>query len=297
MDKKKTGRLIKEARARKDYTQSELGDLLGVTNKAVSRWENGESFPDIGILECLSEILEVKIQDIVIGEVQPNDEKTITEIVRFAKIQHKAKTKKLFCYTIGIIAFLYSILIGYSGLINKNVLFGDASGMVYMISLAIMLIIFTYGSILQNENVIPRDKKISKWLCYISIFTFIWITSVTLITMIMVANGVIPFGMKLDSVGPFINNQLVAAFIINLLILASELYRTSNDSTNVHLGFVISIATLYLSALYGDMLHRLTTMEEVYQIFLLRTIVVIIEAIAAVFITVRVKRKGKRNNV
>ena len=41
MDKKKTGNLIREARQRKNYTQSELGRMLGVTNKAVSRWENG----------------------------------------------------------------------------------------------------------------------------------------------------------------------------------------------------------------------------------------------------------------
>lgn len=43
MDKKKTGALIREARIKKNYTQSELGDLIGVSNKAVSRWENGVS--------------------------------------------------------------------------------------------------------------------------------------------------------------------------------------------------------------------------------------------------------------
>ncbi len=59
MDKKKTGNLIREARQRKNYTQNELGMMLGVTNKAVSRWENGESFPDIGVLESLSHLLEL----------------------------------------------------------------------------------------------------------------------------------------------------------------------------------------------------------------------------------------------
>ena len=72
MDKLKTGELIREARKGKKYTQSELGDLIGVTNKAVSRWENGESFPDIGVLENLAQVLDLKVQDIVTGEVNPN---------------------------------------------------------------------------------------------------------------------------------------------------------------------------------------------------------------------------------
>lgn len=45
MDKEKSGKLIKEARMQKNYTQSELGNLLGVSNKAVSRWETGRKLP------------------------------------------------------------------------------------------------------------------------------------------------------------------------------------------------------------------------------------------------------------
>lgn len=41
MDKKRTGGLIRVARMKKGYTQNELGDRIGVSNKAVSRWENG----------------------------------------------------------------------------------------------------------------------------------------------------------------------------------------------------------------------------------------------------------------
>ena len=63
MDKQKTGELIKNARIKKGYTQVELGDLLGVTNKAISRWEKGDSFPNIGVIEELSRILDIRIQE------------------------------------------------------------------------------------------------------------------------------------------------------------------------------------------------------------------------------------------
>lgn len=91
MDKKKTGTLIREARIKKNYTQSELGNLIGVSNKAVPRWENGDSFPDIGVLENLSGIPDVKIQDIVVGEISADDtgrgkENIITEVIRMAKL-------------------------------------------------------------------------------------------------------------------------------------------------------------------------------------------------------------------
>lgn len=41
MNKEGTGKLIKDARVEKGFTQTELGELIGVSNKAVSRWETG----------------------------------------------------------------------------------------------------------------------------------------------------------------------------------------------------------------------------------------------------------------
>ena len=80
MDKQKTGELIRNARIKKGYTQVELGDLIGVTNKAISRWEKGDSFPDISVIEELSRVLDIRIQDIVIGDVtEPDSETAVTE--------------------------------------------------------------------------------------------------------------------------------------------------------------------------------------------------------------------------
>lgn len=47
------GRFISTCRKEKNLTQKQLGEELGVTDRAVSKWENGKSFPDISLIEPL----------------------------------------------------------------------------------------------------------------------------------------------------------------------------------------------------------------------------------------------------
>ena len=68
MDLKKTGSLIAQQRKSKNLTQRELAELLGVTDKAISRWETGTGFPDVSILEQLAKALDLTITEIVNGE-------------------------------------------------------------------------------------------------------------------------------------------------------------------------------------------------------------------------------------
>ena len=65
MDKYKFGNFIYERRKKLNLTQDELGRKLGVTNKAVSKWETGETLPDIVILESLAKILECSIDELL----------------------------------------------------------------------------------------------------------------------------------------------------------------------------------------------------------------------------------------
>lgn len=67
LDMKKTGAYISNLRKEKDLTQVELADLLNVSHQAVSKWERGESVPDVGTLPGLAEILEVSIDSILKG--------------------------------------------------------------------------------------------------------------------------------------------------------------------------------------------------------------------------------------
>ena len=60
MDQIKIGKFIAALRKEKCLTQEQLGEKLGVTNKTISRWENGNYMPDVEMLSLLSkELLEI----------------------------------------------------------------------------------------------------------------------------------------------------------------------------------------------------------------------------------------------
>ncbi|MBQ2744451.1 MAG: helix-turn-helix transcriptional regulator [Lachnospiraceae bacterium] len=67
MDTKQIGRFLKELRKSENMTQEELGDRVGVTNKTISKWENGNYMPPIDVLMLLSEIYGVSINEILNG--------------------------------------------------------------------------------------------------------------------------------------------------------------------------------------------------------------------------------------
>ena len=69
MDQKKTGRFIAERRRELNLTQKDLADKLGITDRAVSKWENGRCMPDLSLLQPLSRILKVGVNDLLSGEI------------------------------------------------------------------------------------------------------------------------------------------------------------------------------------------------------------------------------------
>jgi len=70
MDNKKIGKLIAKLRNEKELTQQELGDMVGVGFRAVSKWERGLTMPDIGIINELSQILGITSDELLSGELK-----------------------------------------------------------------------------------------------------------------------------------------------------------------------------------------------------------------------------------
>ncbi len=65
MQQNKVGKIIEKSRKAKKLTQKELAELLGVSNTAISKWENGNNLPDISMLEPLCEVLGLDLLELI----------------------------------------------------------------------------------------------------------------------------------------------------------------------------------------------------------------------------------------
>lgn len=72
MNNEKIGTLIQKLRHEKGFTQKEIADMLGVSDKAVSKWERGNGCPDVSLWAPLSEVLGADVKKLLMGELYPN---------------------------------------------------------------------------------------------------------------------------------------------------------------------------------------------------------------------------------
>lgn len=77
------GQFIAKCRKKKNMTQSQLAEKIGITNQAVSKWETGKSMTDISIMLELSEILGITVNELLSGkELTEMEEKGKMIIIR-----------------------------------------------------------------------------------------------------------------------------------------------------------------------------------------------------------------------
>ena len=72
--KESLGSKIKRLRIEKNMTQQELADKLGVTDRAISHWENGRRLPDYSLLKELCDTLSISINELFSGEKISNED-------------------------------------------------------------------------------------------------------------------------------------------------------------------------------------------------------------------------------
>lgn len=103
MNTKLTGQFIAKKRKDKRMTQSELAELLQVTDKAISRWETGEGYPEVTILPKLAYTLGVSVDELLNGDQSIGCETTSIKVIsQFEMLSRIALSFTLFGLLLGI---------------------------------------------------------------------------------------------------------------------------------------------------------------------------------------------------
>lgn len=133
MDQKRIGTFLKELRKEKGMTQEQLSEILGVTNRSVSRWENGVNMPDFDLVIELANYFEVSIEEFLNGERKDemNDKKTEETLLKVADYTNEEKmkvTRRLnWLFIAAVIAMLVYMFLDMNGLAETGVYEGIAS--------------------------------------------------------------------------------------------------------------------------------------------------------------------------
>jgi transcriptional regulator with XRE-family HTH domain len=125
MDQEKIGKFILENRKLKKLTQSELAEKLGVTDRAVSNWENGKNMPDLSLFKPLCDTLDITINELISGEkIEDKNykEKLEENIINTIDYMDKKKTKDNENKTL-IILSIITICLGIAAWITKDMEF------------------------------------------------------------------------------------------------------------------------------------------------------------------------------
>ena len=94
MNQEKFARFITQRRKQLNLTQKDIAEKLHVSISAVSKYERGLSYPDITLLEPLSQILEVTIVDLLKGEISRNDLSSLEASDLFSDLISKQRVKE-----------------------------------------------------------------------------------------------------------------------------------------------------------------------------------------------------------
>lgn len=114
MDQEKIGKFIASCRKKQNLTQAELAEKLNITDRAISKWENGRGMPDSSIMLELCNILQITVNDLLNGEVvtmndyNKKQDELLLEIVK----QKETSDRKMLLFEVVIGIISMTVLIG-----------------------------------------------------------------------------------------------------------------------------------------------------------------------------------------
>lgn len=112
MDQVKIGKFIASLRREKEMTQKQLSEILGISDKTVSKWECGKGLPEVSLMLPLCEVLNISINELLSGErLDAEEYQKKAEENMVTLIREKSPQKIIINFIISIVLFLISFII------------------------------------------------------------------------------------------------------------------------------------------------------------------------------------------
>lgn len=196
MNKEKFGEFVCKLRKEKGLTQQELGDKLHLTNKAISKWERGLSFPDICILQDIAQTLDVTVLELLNGErnTETNISNEVANRIIEDTVKHSEqlikKIRRKFTIAISLLVGLLPLLVVFfscacfylikseksldEALLTLGFMIMAAMIAFKMFGIPILGLVFT--NMWHGSNLMSSNKKLKKIISSALYFLFgIWL--------------------------------------------------------------------------------------------------------------------------
>ena len=127
MDQKKIGLFLKELRKEKNITQAQLAEILNVTNRSVSRWENGATMPDFDLVIELANYYDISIDELLDGERRTDmtDKKEADHMLKaadYTNTENLRLVKRLnFLFITAVLAFFVYLILDMQNLTSSGI--------------------------------------------------------------------------------------------------------------------------------------------------------------------------------
>ena len=162
MNQIEIGKFIAEERKKKNYTQRQLSDIIGISDKTVSKWECGKGFPEVSLLLPLCQELEITVNELLSGKRLSDDnykQKAEENMMHLMNEKEENKRKWKSMVVTGVISVVSSLTLIMIVAMYSEMMSLAAKMLIVMIACGIFILgIYTA---MQNERTIGYYKCIN----------------------------------------------------------------------------------------------------------------------------------------
>ena len=155
MDQVKIGTFLKELRKEKNLSQEQLAEKFFVSTRTISRWENGNTLPDISVIIELADFYEVDIRELLNGERKSDEMNTLELVADYTNAEKEKIIKSLKTYIAASVLFF--ALIGIIIAFNLTRVHGAFQGMAAF--LATVGLIYSIMSVIKLRQLTGKMNK------------------------------------------------------------------------------------------------------------------------------------------